>query len=86
MDLSGVKIKPAEGMVAVKFVDDDDDDSPSDEPLEYECLLAIVVGVGAKVKVKEGATVVTKPWARDGLCLGEGIHLINEYEIAATIG
>jgi hypothetical protein len=91
MDLSGVDIKPAEGMVAVKFVDDGDGDddaasaTPS-EPMPYEGVLAIVLGVGAKTSVKKGDTIVVRPYARDGLCLGDGVYLIDSYCIAATIG
>ncbi len=91
MDLSGVTIKPAEGMVAVKFVDDDDDDTPapgaSSETVPYEGVLAIVLAVGAKTSVKKGDTIVTRPSAKDySLCLGENVYLINSFDIAATIG
>jgi hypothetical protein len=91
VDLSGVDIKPTEGMVAVKFVDDDDDDAEGPgsgpaEPMPYEGLLAIVIGAGPKTSVKKGDTIVTKPYARDSLCLGDGVYLIENWYIAATIG
>lgn len=90
MDLAGLKIKPAEGMVAVKFVDDDDDaddatPSPTSEPVPYKGVLAMVVGVGAKVSgVKKGNIVVTRSYARDSLCV-EGVHFVDSYSIVATL-
>jgi len=94
MDLEGVKIKPAEGTLAVKFIDeeDDDDNSPSlpsaaepDDPLEYEGCLAIVMAVGPKVtNVKVGDTVVTNEWARSGMKLG-GLRLISAWDVKATL-
>lgn len=86
MDLSGVDIKPAEGMIAVKFVDDADDEAYEPEGFDNEGVLAIVLGVGAKTKVKKGDTVITRSYARDGTCLGDGVHLIDDYCILATIG
>lgn len=85
MNLSGLDIVPTEGMVAVRFVDDDDDDSTmsSGEP-EYDGLLAIVVAAGPKTSVKKGQIIVTRPWARDGLKVGEAV-LIDSYQIAATL-
>lgn len=90
MDLEGVSIKPAEGMLAVKFVDDDeDDDGPSSspsEPMDYEGCLAIVVAVGPKVTgAKRGDTIVCKPYARDGLKVGDDLVLIESWSVAATI-
>jgi hypothetical protein len=95
VDLSDADIKPAEGMVAVTFLDDAKDDSsgtlppePSDvpsSPVPYEGLLAQVLGAGAKTSFKKGQVVVCRPYARDGLCIGTNTHLINAYDIVATI-
>ena len=93
MDLAGQKIKPAEGCLAVRFVDDDDEDEQADEisygalqdAKPYEGCLAVVAGVGDKVKTKVGATIVTSPWAREGLKLGNGLVLISEYDVKATL-
>jgi hypothetical protein len=94
MDLEGVKIKPAEGTLAVKFLDEDDDDRESSpnlpaaeptEPLDYEGCLAIVMAIGPKVTVaKVGDTVVTSEWARNGMKLG-GLRLVQQYEVKATL-
>lgn len=83
-----MQIKPTEGMVAVKFVDELDDEPATmaypGETVDYEGLLAIVVGVGPKAKVKKGDVVVCQPYARSGLCL-DGVYLIEGYQIAATL-
>ena len=94
MDLEGVQLKPAEGTLAVKYIDDDDDDddssgalpySDSPEPMDYEGCLAIVVAVGTKVNgIKKGDTVVTSEWCRNGMKLG-GLTLISSYEVKATL-
>ena len=95
MDLTGQKIKPAEGMLVVRFVDDDVDDDkdpdstryPSAEPVNkpYEGCLAVVAAVGDKVKAKVGSTIVTDPWAREGLKLGNGLVVINSNAVKATL-
>ena len=85
-------VKPAEGKVVLRFVDDvDGDDEPAAgyAPMpsaDYEGLLAIVIGVGAKVTgCKKGDTVVTSPWARDGLKLGDNTYVCDAWCIQATI-
>jgi hypothetical protein len=91
MDLSGLKIKPAEGCLILKFVDDDDDDddAPSSgalpEPVDYEGCLATVVTAGAKTTSKPGQTVITSMWARNGMKLGDGLVLANQYDVVGTI-
>jgi hypothetical protein len=94
MDLEGVQIKPAEGTIAVKFIDEDDDAddsgalpavSDTPEPMDYEGCLAIVVAVGPKVAgIKKGDTVVTSEWSRSGMKIG-GLTLISSYEVKATL-
>lgn len=96
MNLDGVEIKPAEGKIAIRFVDDDDDGdegsasaSPSapESGVEYEGVLAIVLAVGPKVAgTKKGDVVVMSPWARDSsLCIGGGTHICGAYQIEATL-
>jgi len=89
VDLDGVSIQPAEGKVAVKFVDDldgDGDTTAAAPDADYDGLLAIVLGVGAKVSgVKKGDTVICSPWARDGLCIGDNAYMVDSYCIAGTI-
>lgn len=90
MDLTGVELVPAEGMVAVKFVDEEDDadeampgiEEPSDP---YEGVLAIVVAVGKKVDAKKGDTVVMRSWARSGTKLGDNLYICSGFDIVATI-
>jgi hypothetical protein len=83
MDLSGLKLKPAEGMLLLKFVDDEDESEPLPEG-DYEGCLAIVVAAGSKTTSKVGSTVVTDAWARDGRKIGGGV-LVSQYSILATI-
>lgn len=90
MDLSGVSVKPAEGRVILKFVDDDTEDEAPAAPgqlptVEYDGCLAIVVAVGAKCTSKPGQAVITSQWARDGMKLGEGHVLASQYDIVGTI-
>lgn len=98
MNLEGADIKPAEGMLLVRFVDDDDDDEDRDsspnievgamtEPSEspYEGCLAIVVAAGPKVTFKKGATVITTQWARDGMRVGPGLRMIRAYEVVGEL-
>ena len=89
MDLDGVSIQPAEGKVALRFVDDLDDDgdmSSNAIDADYDGLLAIVLGVGAKVSgIKKGDTVICQPYARDGLSTGDNTVIVESYCIAGTI-
>lgn len=88
MDLSGVDITPTEGKVVLHFVDDEDADDQYEgtDDVEYEGCLAIVIGVGPGVKgVKKGDTVITTPYARDGLCVGDNTHICDAWCIAGTV-
>lgn len=85
-----MRIKPAENMVAVTFVDDDDEEdgqassSPS-SPVDYDCCLAVVSGVGAKVTgIKVGSTVICSPWAKDSPKIGD-VRIIYASDIKGTI-
>jgi hypothetical protein len=86
-----MQIKPAEGMVAVRFVDDEEDDDASNasstpsSPVEYECCLAVVSAVGAKVNgVKVGSTVICSPWAKDSPRIGD-LRIVYASEIKGTV-
>ncbi len=94
--MAELNLDAVEGMVAIQFVDDDGDEddespsypsSPSSEPVDYDGLLATVVGVGDKVKdVKKGSIVVTSRWARQGgTKVGDKTRIISAYEIVATV-
>lgn len=90
MNLDGIKIKPAEGKLAVKFIDGEEEDeveaASSSPPVSYEGVLAIVVAVGAKVTgVKDGDTVVMRSWARQGLKVGDNLFICDGYDVAATL-
>lgn len=94
MDLTGADIEPAEGYIAVRFIDDDKDadDVPSASSgvvpggsYSNDACLALIVAVGAKVKAKKGQVALLRPYARDGLKLGDGIVLVESYCIAGTV-
>lgn len=85
-----MQIKPAENMVALRFVDEDDDEAgvgnatPA-SPVDYECCLAIVVGVGPKVTgIKVGSTVICSPWAKDSPKFDD-IRIVYASEIKGTV-
>lgn len=92
MALVAVAIRPTEGKVAVKFVDEDEGEgaiqsaaTPMAEPVPYEGVLAVIVAVGDKVKLSKGDTVVMRPWARSGLKLGDNLFICDAYDVVATI-
>lgn len=93
MNLDGVSVKPAEGKVAVRFVDDEEDGKPSPsaivpgspESMSHEGVLAIVAGVGTKVTgIKKGDTVVMRAWARDCPRVGS-LVFCDAYDVLGTI-
>lgn len=86
-----MQIKPSEGMVAVRFVDDDEEDEVSSASpatpatADYECCLAVVSSVGAKVNgIKVGSTVICSPWARDNPRIGD-LRIIYASEVKGTV-
>lgn len=92
MNLDGSEIKPAEGMIAVRFVDDDLEEerretyAASPDSYENEALLAIVVAVGPKVSgVKKADVALLRSYAADGVKLGDGIVLIESYCVLGTV-
>lgn len=100
MKLDGVTIKPAEGKLAVRFVDDPDVDDQSDmmragyeatrsSPpgmISNDGCLAEVIAVGPKVKnAKKGDVIVTNEWARDGVKLDDGVTIVDDYCVQAVV-
>jgi co-chaperonin GroES (HSP10) len=99
MKLDGVTIKPAEGKLAVRFVDDPDADDQSEamkagymatqsspSPISNDGCLAEVIAVGPKVKnAKKGDVVVTNEWARDGVKLDDGVTIVDDYCVLAIV-
>lgn len=98
MDLDGVKFVPAEGYLAVKFLDEDEDDekpessysSPSTEPKDLgasEAELASVVAVGPKVKgMKAGNLIFTRSGCRKWCTkVGDDTYLLSSYEVLGTV-
>lgn len=93
MNIDVSKLQLREGNLAVKFLDEDDDDEDdkpqenygSPEPVPYEGCLAMVVAVGPKVSgVKPGSIVVTGPYARNGMKLGDST-LISAYDVIGSL-
>ncbi len=87
MDLTGATIKPAEGKIAVRFVDDDEGE-PGHRPMEPdEPVLATVVAVGAKVPggLKKGDLVVLDGCSRNCPRLGESLHICDACHLLATV-
>lgn len=97
MDLTGADITPAEGKLAVRFIDDDDDDddettaaaqypSAPGEEVPYKGCLAIVLDVGPKAgTAKKGNIIVVSPWAKRGLKIGDDVIIIDSYSVQATL-
>lgn len=74
-----MKIKPARGMVVVKF---------SEDPATLDPGVGIpaeVLASGPGCDVDKGDAVLIKSYAKFGLTLSDGSVLLNELAIAATI-
>lgn len=89
MDLSSLKITPAEGKIALAFLEGEDGQAqsyPSEPGHPDECLLALVTAVGPKVKgVDEGDTVIVSSWARSSPTVGGSTHLVDAYAVLGKI-
>lgn len=92
MDLDGLTIKPSEGMLAVRFLEDEDSkqadasaysDSPT--PPDRKLCLATVLSVGKKVDVKAGQIVAVSAWARNGDKIGDDVVLISSWDVKAIV-
>jgi hypothetical protein len=90
--MSALGIEPAEGYVAIEFLDGEDAD-PADHarpaPVsndENEALMAMCVGVGKKVTTcKRGDTVLVRPYARNGIRVGDNIVLVEAYCVVGRL-
>jgi len=91
-------IKPLEGQVALELLDDGDDDDDTQpmaqspgavgaEDSYNEAIFAIVVGVGTKVNVKKGDTVICRPYVRNALRApgSKNVVICDQYCIAAVV-
>jgi hypothetical protein len=95
MDLDGLKIKPSEGNLAVRFLDEEGEDgkkvpqtpysSPTPEEPDRKLCIAIVLAVGKKVEQKAGQMVAVDHWARNSPVIGDDVHLISAWEVKATL-
>jgi len=94
MNIDADSVTPAPGAILVRFVDDDEraneyasssyEQSP-DASVPYEGCLAQVVAVGPKVTgAKKGDFVVTDPYARRGLKVGDAC-IIDAYSVRGTL-
>lgn len=88
-------IKPADGMVAIRFLEGEDESEehstrpgqpePSG-PHDEEACLAICVGVGADIKsCKPGDTILVRPWARHSIKVGDDTRICEGYNVVAVI-
>lgn len=95
MDLSSVKLKPNEGMLAVYFVgneNEEDEQAPASysdapTPIKRKALIATVHSVGPKCEYKPGDLILTNQWACEGgTKIDEnGLTLISGYDVLAKI-
>lgn len=90
--MANLELKPVEGMVVLRFFDEDpDDDKPessfgNEAPDDYnKGIKALVVAAGAKVPAKKGQTVFVRSYAKNGADLGDGTVLTDGYCIMAVV-
>ena len=84
------KIKPAKGLVLVKFLEDLPEPNTPGKPnsppeSRNESVLATVVAVGREVEAKAGDTVLVRSWAVHDSLKFSDMNLVDSYAIAATI-
>lgn len=88
------KLKPVEGKIVLKFLDEETDEermkrhvahpgAVEHEPEKAE--FAQVIAVGPKVAAKAGDVVLVRPWARDGLDVGDGQVLTDGFAVMAIV-
>lgn len=93
--MSTLQIEPAEGYIALEFLDEvaEDDEEPEQRQgyagaptIDNEGLFAMVVGVGKKVtNCKRGDTVVVSKWAKEGMRIGDDVVLCDSYVVKAIV-
>lgn len=87
------ELKPVEGKIVLKFLDDETADEKRDRTSGYsqpggtteKGVYAQVIAVGPKSVTKKGAVVIVRPWARDGLDIGDGSVLTEDYCVMASV-
>lgn len=78
-------IKPFEGRVVLKFLEDAPEVSPNPDG-EEEAVLAIVTGAGAKTPVKAGDTVLVDAYARrGGTKIDEHTRVVHAHYLVAKV-
>lgn len=88
--MTALGIEPAEGYVALEFLDGEDrGDHSRPAPVssdENEAIMAMCVGAGKKVSVcKRGDTVLVRPYARHGIRVGENVVLVEAYCVVGRV-
>jgi hypothetical protein len=91
--MSNLVIEPAEGMIALEFLDDEKQeetrpqyDAPSSSDDYNEAVFAICVGVGKKVtNCKRGDTVVVRAYARHGVKVDDDVVIVESYCVVGTV-
>lgn len=93
-----VDIKPAEGYVAVEFLDDEDYEDEDESTATHEATepmtekyrevcFAMCIGVGKNVTTcKKGDTVLVRESAREySIHVGSSTCIVNAYDIVGTV-
>jgi hypothetical protein len=91
--MSSLVIEPAEGMVALEFLDEEKQeeersgyDAPPSSDDYNEAVFAICVGVGKKVtSCKRGDTVLVRAYAREGVHVSDDVVLVEAYCVLGTV-
>jgi hypothetical protein len=90
--MSPLVIDPAEGYVALEFLEDEaqeaeraDYDAPNSDDYS-EAVFAVCVGVGKKVTVcKRGDTVIVREYARQGVHISDDVVLVEAYCVLGIV-
>lgn len=90
--MTALGIEPAEGYVAIEFLDGEEKSGQSNASAtphaqdENEALMAMCVGVGKKVTTcKRGDTVLVRPFARHGVRVGENVVIVESYAVLGRV-
>ena len=87
------ELKPVEGKIVLKFLDEETEGEKRDRmsgnmqpgSTSEKGVFAQVIAVGPKSVAKKGAVVIVRPWARDGLDLGDDTVLTDDYCVMASV-
>lgn len=91
--MSALQIEPAEGYVALEFLDgNEDDESPpssrsgAQQSDSDNLVFAMCVGTGKKVTCcKRGDTVVVMPYARQGMRVSDDVVIVEAYLVKGIV-